>query len=259
MESLSRKDSLGECVPSSRDAVPESNETEALPEVISKSVPWSVLFEIIWRAETGERGNQMLVPRLSGRNCVFFSSLIGVLVVLICSACVATEAWAVQRDKGALYAVIVGIKTFKDPKIPPLTISDKDAADFHKFLKERENYFSKAQLTVLLNEKATRANVSKALRQDLRKAGKDDVVIIYLSGHGAADPNLPNEYYFVTHDAQLDNLFASAVMMNDQNLFKGIDTDRVLLVADACHAGGFSPGLQKSIAKETDRFFSLFQ
>lgn len=200
----------------------------------------------------------MLIPRLSGRNCVFFSSLTEVLVVLICSACVATEAWAVQRDKGALYAVIVGIKTFKDPKIPPLTISDKDAADFHKFLKERENYFSKAQLTVLLNEKATRANVSKALRQDLRKAGKDDVVIIYLSGHGAADPNLPNEYYFVTHDAQLDNLFASAVMMNDQNLFKGIDTDRVLLVADACHAGGFSPGLQKSIAKETDRFFSLF-
>ena len=91
------------------------------------------------------------------------------------------------------------------------------------------------------------------------KAGKDDFVLIYLSGHGAADPALPNEYYFVTYDTQLDNLFASAVMMNDQNLFKGIDTDKVLLVADACHSGGFSPGLQKSIATETDKFFSLFR
>jgi hypothetical protein len=47
-------------------------------------------------------------------------------------------------------------------------------------------------------------------------------------------------------------------MMNDKNLFKGIDTDRVLFLADACHSGGWSPGIQKSIAKETDRFFSLF-
>ena len=101
--------------------------------------------------------------------------------------------------------------------------------------------------------------MTKALRQDLRNAGKDDFVIIYLSGHGAADPSLPNQYYFVTYDTQMGNLFATAVMMNDQNLFKGIDTDRVILVADACHSVGFSPGIQKSIAKETDRFFSVFK
>lgn len=169
------------------------------------------------------------------------------------------QADASGKDKGTLYAVIVGLKKFQDTRVPPLSISDKDATDFYKFLKDREQYFSKAHVTLLTNEQATRANVSKALRQDLRKAGKDDFVIIYLSGHGAADPALPNEFYFVTYDAQIDNLFASAVMMNDQNLFKGIDTDRVLLVADACHSGGFSAGLQRVIAKETDRFFSLFK
>jgi len=176
---------------------------------------------------------------------------------LLCWAFALLPVGAADREKGSLYAVIIGIKQFKDPKIPPLTISDKDASDFCKFLKEREGYFSKAHISLLLNEQATRANVSKALRHDLRRAGKDDFVLIYLSGHGAADPALPNEYYFITYDTQMDNLFASAVMMNDQNLFKGIDTERVLLVADACHSGGFSPGIQKSIAKETDKFFSL--
>jgi len=162
-------------------------------------------------------------------------------------------------SQGDLYAVVIGIKTFQDPQVPPLNISDKDAEDFYKFLKASEKYFSHTHVSVLLNEQATRANVSKALRQDLRTAGKDDFVIIYLSGHGAADPSLPNEYYFVTYDTQMDNLFASALMMNDQNLFKGIDTNRVLLVADACHSGGFSAGIQKSIAKETDKYFSLFR
>jgi hypothetical protein len=94
------------------------------------------------------------------------------------------QSWASESKPGKLYAVIVGIKQFQDKKIPPLTISDKDAADFHKFLKVRGQYFSGTQISLLLNEQATRANVSKALRTDLRKAEKDDFVIIYLSGPG---------------------------------------------------------------------------
>ncbi|MBI5250338.1 MAG: caspase family protein [Desulfomonile tiedjei] len=167
-------------------------------------------------------------------------------------------AYGSDLSKSELYAVIVGVKKFQDPNIPPLTISDKDAKDFYHFLKESEEHFAKAHITLLLNEDATRANVSKALRDGLMGARRNDIVIMYFSGHGMADEKLPNEFYFVTYDTQLENLFATALMMNDKNLFKGIDTDRVLLVADACHSGGFSPGIQKSISKETDRFFSVF-
>jgi len=199
-----------------------------------------------------------LYPALAKHERAFRWLVIGWTISCLLSwACLDVSAAA--ASKGELYAVIIGLKKFQDPQIPALTISDKDASDFYAFLKDRQKYFSNAHITLLLNEQATRANVSKALRQGLRSAGKDDFVIIYLSGHGAADPSLPNEYYFVTYDSQMDNLFATALMMNDQNLFKGIDTDRVLLMADACHSGGFSPGIQKSIAKETDKFFSLFK
>ncbi len=191
---------------------------------------------------------------------MFFSKTIRVLftIMVILSCLSRAPAHADDLSKSELYAVIVGVKKFQDTNIPSLTISDKDAKDFYQFLKESEKYFSKTHITLLLNENATRANVSKALRNGLIGARKNDIVIMYFSGHGMADEKLPNEFYFVTHDTQLDNLFATALMMNDKNLFKGIDTDRVLLVADACHSGGFSPGIQKSIFKETDRFFSAF-
>lgn len=163
------------------------------------------------------------------------------------------------RGKGDLYAVIVGVSKYNDPNIPQLNLSDKDAKDLCSFIDDRKSLFNNVRLQLFLNENATRANVSKALRDDLKLAGKDDMVLIYLSGHGAADPSRPDEYYFITYDTQIDNLYGTALWMNQNALFKGIDSDRVLLISDACHSGGFNPGLEKTLSKEADTFFSLFR
>jgi hypothetical protein len=148
-----------------------------------------------------------------------------------------------------VYAVIVGVANFQDQGIPCLQLSVKDATDFYKFLKERESMFASMHLTLLVNDDATRANITEALRNKLRSARKDDVVIIYLSGHGAVDAVMTNEFYFVTYDARRRNLFGTALLMNDRNLFRGIASERCLLLADACHSGGFSPGLEKSLRR----------
>ncbi len=158
-----------------------------------------------------------------------------------------------------LYAVVAGIRTYRDPQIRPLRVSDKDARDVANLLEDVKPLFRRVHLTLLLNEQATRDRVTKALRDELKGARKQDYVLIYLSGHGAADPNRPDEYYFITHDAKMNNLYGTAVWMNQKALFKGIDSDRVLLIADACHSDGFSPGLDKMAAKEAGAFFSLFQ
>lgn len=158
-----------------------------------------------------------------------------------------------------LYAVIVGIGKYQDSKLNQLELSPKDAQDFHSFLKEREKLFKKCYLRVFVNEQATRANITKAIREDLKPAGKNDIVIIFLSGHGAADPVRTDEFYFLTYDADVENLFGSAIQMNTSGLFKGIDSDRLILVSDACHSGGFSSALDKSAAKAADIFFSVFQ
>ncbi len=184
-----------------------------------------------------------------------FALTLGVLLVLAA----ASPLRAASQAKGELYAVVVGLTKFQDPEIRPLTVSDKDARDFHAFLEEQKRLFSKVHLSLFVNEQATRDNVTKALRDGLKAAGKDDFVVIYLSGHGAADPKRPDEYYFITHDTKANNLYGTAVWMNQKALFAGVDSDRVLLLSDACHSGGFSPGLEKAIAKEAGTFFSLFQ
>jgi hypothetical protein len=170
-------------------------------------------------------------------------------------SCAAAHAAAADRE---LYALIVGVGQYQDSHIPALSRAVKDAKDFHAFLKEREHLFSRGNMTLLIDDQATRANVVHALRHALGKARQDDIVVIYLSGHGLTDPAVSNEFYFGTHDARLDNLFGTALLMNDSNLFRGIKSDNVLLLTDACHSGGFSPGLDRLIAKSATRFFSIF-
>ena len=49
------------------------------------------------------------------------------------------------------------------------------------FLQEREkSLFTKSHIRLFVDEQATRENVTKAIRDDLKPAGKDDIVIIYV-------------------------------------------------------------------------------
>lgn len=190
------------------------------------------------------------------------SVLVKFLLIISVAVLPQTDPGFASNDhstKGELYAVIVGISKYGDQNIPPLTLSDKDAKDLYNFILEKKSLFTKINVHLFLNEQATRANVSKALRDELKPAGKNDIVLIYLSGHGAADPTRPDEYYFITYDTQIDNLYGTALWMNQNALFRGIDSDRVVLLSDACHSGGFNPGLEKTLAKEADTFFSMFR
>ena len=198
--------------------------------------------------------------RITNSLTSLYGRVLACLTLLSLLLPVGTVAAATEDlSKTELYAVVVGVAKYRNQNVPQLTLSSKDAQDFYTFLHERENLFSKSHITLLMDEQATRENVTKAIRDDLKPAGKDDIVIVYLSGHGAADPVRTDEYYFLTHDADPENLFGSALPMNSSDLFKGIDSNRLVLVSDACHAGGFNPALEKSTVKAADVFFSVFR
>jgi uncharacterized caspase-like protein len=184
------------------------------------------------------------------------SLLIGLFLSIAVAQVCLFQGTSYAAEQMRLHAVVVGVTRFQDNRIPALQLSAKDATDFYTFLKEREQYFKSANLTLLTDEKATRANITSAVRNKLKSAGRDDIVIIYLSGHGAVDSQMGNEFYFLTNDAKFDNLFGTALLMNDSNLFKGISSDRCVLIADACHSGGFTAGLELPRAKS---LMPLFQ
>lgn len=166
------------------------------------------------------------------------------LLVLFGPFSLAVEA----QDKPGLFAVIVGVQKFQDSRIPPLSLAAKDAKDVYTFLKEREKLFARSKVSLFLNEDATRDHVSKALREDLKAAGKDDFVIIFFSGHGSdyqISPGKPVEYYYITYDTNPDNLYGTALRMDERAVFGGIHSERVFLITDGCHAGGYGPGLEQ--------------
>lgn len=141
---------------------------------------------------------------------------------------------------GDLYALVVGISQYPNDKIGNLNRAHTDAQDFAEFLKTQGKVFKNLHVTLLVNEQATRKAVETYLKYKLKKALKGDTIVIFLSGHGSPDPARPADFYFVTYDADPEFLGASAVKMSGLEFAREYEAERVLLIADACHAGGFS-------------------
>ena len=156
-----------------------------------------------------------------------------------------------------LYAVIVGISKYANPKYD-LRYAAKDAQDFFEFLKERRNLFRRVNVALRLNDRATRASIAEAVRVKLQPARKEDIAIIYLAGHGCVHPKMKDEFYFLPYDMDKRNLFGTALLMNDPHLYRGIRSERLLLLADSCRSGGFLEGLGGSEAKQASASFSVF-
>lgn len=160
--------------------------------------------------------------------------------------------------KGDLYALVVGISKYANPGVPPLKISDKDAQDFAEFLRTQKDLFRDCKVTLLVNERATKIEVEKHLFYGLRHAGKSDTVILFFSGHGAVDPYQAGDFFFLTYDSDPNYLAPTAVHMSGLGFLKRIDCPRVLLIADACNAGGFSARGTKLAVQPFSTFIRQF-
>ncbi len=151
---------------------------------------------------------------------------------------------------GDLHALVVGVSDYHSAKVRRLKLSAKDAEDFARFLKSQEGkLFRKSHVKLLTNRQATKRRVTHHLFQGLRKAHKRDTVIIFLSGHGMEDPTTPGEHYFLTYDADPESLESTAVNITKTRFIKRLDAKKILLIADACQAGGYSYDGTKAVAR----------
>ncbi len=150
-----------------------------------------------------------------------------------------------ERISADKYAVVVGISHYSDTSggLTNLRFADKDARDFRDFLFSPDGgSFPKDNVRLLLNEDATSQNVRSALFTFLTKAQSQDVVVLYIAGHGAADPNDPRNLYLLTYDTRLDDMGGTAFpMWQLQDVFtRVLKAKRVVTFADTCHSYGFS-------------------
>ena len=140
------------------------------------------------------------------------------------------------------WAIVVGISEYKDSSIN-LKYADRDAEALYELLKTPTGGgFEEAHICKLVNEKATTANITRALRSFLKKPGKEDIVLLYFACHGAPDRDRPDILYLLTHDTDPKDIAGTALPMREINLSlrENLLAERVIIVADTCHSAGIS-------------------
>ena len=147
-----------------------------------------------------------------------------------------------------LYALIVAVGKQKEPSQNPLPI--QDAFLFRDFLVERKHLFSDVKVAMLVDEKATKTNIMNAITRGLREPGKEDVVIIFLEGHGSSFPSAPGRYYFLPYDFSSQNAADTSICVSDKELFTDIRSERLLFLTGSCLSGGFLSGLARGVPKQ---------
>lgn len=155
---------------------------------------------------------------------------------------IATKPLVVKREEhrfaGQRWAVVIGISKYSHPDIPNLRYAHRDAQAFYDFLKSPNGgAFPDDHLLVLTNDKATRANVQTAIFDFLKQTRKEDLVMIFFSGHGLSRGR--GYSYFVTYDTNPNQIEQTAFNMEEIRtaLRKSIHAERVAIFADACYSG----------------------
>ena len=152
-------------------------------------------------------------------------------------------------DEKDAYALVVGISTYKDSKIPTLNCTTHDArAIFDLLINPDIAGFKRENIKFFLDDEATLFNIKDAISNWLFKNAKEDsMVFIFFAGHGGVEEdrlgiekdNLAK--YLLPYDADFDNFFASALSNSDFNtLLLSIKSKRLVVFMDSCYSGGVS-------------------
>ncbi|MEM8906395.1 MAG: caspase family protein, partial [Bacteroidota bacterium] len=126
-----------------------------------------------------------------------------------------------------VWAVIIGVASYSH--MPALKYTDDDAYRMFAFLKSPEGgALSDDQIRILIDEDATNENIRNTMREVFSKAGKNDLVMLYFSGHGLKGSFLPIDF-----DGFNNKLFHEEI----NEIFDQSPAKYKLCIADACHSG----------------------
>ena len=159
-----------------------------------------------------------------------FSSLSNVVALNV-----KTEDHEFKTSK--IYAVIVGISQYQESQWN-LTFADDDAQLYYNFLRSPSGgSVPERNISLLLNEQATRANIIKALTTQFDNAFEEDLVIVYIAAHGVPSRR-GNRLFFLGADTDTKNLEGTAISQGEfEEALTGTKAQKRTWIADACHSG----------------------
>jgi WD40 repeat protein len=154
-----------------------------------------------------------------------------------------------QTDtKPSLYAVVIGINDYKNPRLQ-LNNAVADAALFGNTLRQAASgLFDKVNVKMLTTAEATtNENIIRELKA-MRSLNPDDLFVFYVASHGTVDDG---EYYLITSNVgstRTEKLKTDAI---SQTIFKeliaNIPATKKLIIIDTCNAGALGGAIQTAM------------
>lgn len=147
-----------------------------------------------------------------------------------------------------LYLLAMGVDRYQDPAIQPLAFAVADARSVVDIFRDRApGLFDCREPLLRVNEQVTRAQwaaafaeISRKLKADVRP---DDLLVIFMAGHGFVDAD-EQHYYFASQDIQADDVmrgvYNRAISWADFDLLADVPC-RKLALLDTCHSGAIQP------------------
>ena len=149
----------------------------------------------------------------------------------------APEDYPTKSDpfKPNLYILAIGVSDYQDSTIR-LTYAHTDATAITQTFQQAEGrLFGRVQARLLTNAEATLGNIKRGIAWLEQQATQKDMVLIFVSSHGALDHK--GNLYILPHDFSAQSLFATGLHIRD--LTEGINGSpcKKLIFLDACHSG----------------------
>lgn len=159
---------------------------------------------------------------------------------------------AASVEPGRRIALIVGISRYADSSID-LQYAHSDAKALYGILTNPDlgpAAFRKDDVRLLLDEGATVTNINKGIRNFLRQARENDMVLFFFAGHGAPDPNNLPDLYLLAHDTDPNNIAGTGILMRYvREAIAEIPARDVVILSDSCHSAGIAaPSNMRSLS-----------
>jgi WD40 repeat protein len=149
--------------------------------------------------------------------------------------------------KPNLYMVSIGVSEYKESD-RNLAFAAKDANDMLNVF-ENDDVFGNVFSQLLTNQKVTRENILE-LKDFLDLAQIDDVIMIFIAGHGVLSANY--DYYFASYDMDFNNPEGAGIAYEDIEMLLANSASRnKLLIMDTCHAGEVDKDEVETIKAQT--------
>src|SRR5262245_52820703 len=159
-----------------------------------------------------------------------------------------------RRRNGDRWAVVVGVDSYADSSIPPLSGAVADAGAIRDVLVESAE-FPESQVLLLVSDggaKPTQVAILDKLAEVKRAARPGDLLLFFFAGHGV---EVDGRRYMLTYDAQCcsDPLIKSTALLAT-TLMQELESIRVthrIIMIDACRNDPTKPGRQPNVADES--------